>query len=360
MIIYIGTYTGGESQGIYVGDLDLDTGRLTLIDMTVPLENPSFLAVDSQRLRLYAVSEVSDFGGQPSGAISAFAIEPETGYLTLLNSKPSGGVGPCHVSLDPAGRFVLVANYGGGSVALLPLHEDGSLADAADVVLHKGSGSHPTRQGGSHAHFITMDPSGRYALAVDLGTDMIEVYEVDAPQGNLTLRPRSRTLVKAGAGPRHLAFHPSGDYAYVINELDSTLTAYECDSAQGGLSELRTVSTLPTGYTGPNFPADVHAHPSGLLVYGSNRGHDSIAVFSVDPETGLVSLRNTVPAGGQNPRGFAIDPTGSYLVVAHQDTGTVVTFKIHPVTGDLTPTGSCVHVPIPVCVKLLVHSGRDR
>lgn len=353
MVIYIGTYTSGKSHGLYVGNLDLATGSLTVTSTTVQLEHPSYLAVDPQRFRLYVLSEVSQFGEQHGGAVSAFALDPNTGTPTLLNSCSSGGEGPCHLSIDPAGRFILVANYGGGSVALLPLLEDGSLAQTVTVVSHEGSSVNTMRQNSPHVHFITMDPAGRYALAVDLGTDAIEVYEIDVVRGRLMSRPLSRTAVKAGVGPRHLAFHPTGRYAYVINELDSTLTAWQYDTAQGRLSEIQTLSTLPVGFTGPNYPADVHVHPSGSFVYGSNRGHDSIALFTINAETGTMSLRNIVPSGGRTPRGFAIDPTGAYLVVAHQDTDTITTFRIDPATGDLTPSGCTVRVPSPTCVKML-------
>jgi 6-phosphogluconolactonase len=351
--VYIGAYTDGKSQGLSLGDLDITTGQLTLTGTAASLPNPSFLAVDPQRLRLYSVSEVDDFGGQHSGAVSAYALDSDTGIPTLLNSRSSGGAGPCHLSVDPAGRFVLAANYGGGSVVLLPLLEDGSLAETSAVTSHAGSSVHPTRQSSPHAHFIAMDPASRYALALDLGTDAIEVYEVDVAQNRPALRPWSRIPVRAGGGPRHLEFHPTGRYLYVINELDSTLTAYRYDQQQGSLTEIQSLSTLPPGFTGSNFPSEIHFHPSGLFLYGSNRGHDSIAMFRVDPETGQMTLRDIAPACGRTPRGFAIDPTGAFVVAAHQNTDSIVTFTIDPVTGDLAPTGCRVRVPNPVCVRFL-------
>ncbi len=353
--VYIGTYTHGGGGGIYVGSLDADTGRLEVDETAVGgLENPSFLAVDGPRRRLYAVSEVGEFEGRPGGGVAAFALDPATGRPTRLNTRPSGGDGPCHLSVDPAGRFVLAANYGGGSVALLPLDADGSLSGAAgDVVPHLGAGVHPTRQEGPHAHSIIPDAAGRFALAADLGLDQILVYEVDAVRGRLLPLEASATPLRPGAGPRHLAFSPDGRCLYGINELDSTVTAWEYDGDRGRLREFQTVPTLPGGFTGPNFAADLRFHPSGRFLYGSNRGHDSLAVFAVEAGTGRLTPRGHVTAGGQTPRGFCLDPSGAYLLCAHQDSGTVAVFAVDPQTGDLRPTGHTARVPMPACVCVI-------
>lgn len=353
MRVYIGTYTKGQSEGIYVGRLDMDTGRLELTGAAGGVENPSFLAVDPQRHRLYAVGEVGEFAGQPVGAVGAFTLNPQTGQPHLLNSRPSGGAGPCHLSLDRDGRFVLVANYGGGTVALLPLEADGRLAEALDVVTHQGASVHPTRQDRPHAHSITPDPAGRYALAADLGVDQIFVYGLDIDSGRLITREPTGVSVTPGAGPRHLDFHPNKHHVYQVNEINSTLTVWDYDDKQGTLREVQTVSMLPAEFRGENTAADVHVHPSGRFVYASNRGHDSLAVFEIADETGRVTPRGHAPAAGANPRNFAIDPTGRFLLVAHQDSNTVVTLAIDPNTGALTPTGHIVTVPTPVCVQIV-------
>ena len=353
MLVYIGTYTHGASQGIYAGELDLASGRLTVADTAAAvLDNPSFLASHPQRHHLYAVSEVDAHAERPGGSVHAFALDPGTGRLTFLNRRPSGGAHPCHVSVDPAGRFVLVANYSGGTVALLPLEADGRLAERADVVSHEGAGPHPDRQDRPHAHAIILDPAGRYALAADLGIDKILAYEIDAVRGRLVPRGVAGTATP-GAGPRHLAFHPDRRRLYSLNELHSTVTAWEYAAAEGRLREIETVSALPDVFGGPSIAADIHVHPSGRLVYASNRGHDSLTVFAIDAETGRLTPRGHVPAGGQTPRNFAIDPTGTYLLVAHQDTDSVATFAIDAHTGALRLTGDVVRVPNPVCIELV-------
>ncbi len=357
MLVYVGTYTGGASEGIYVYRMDPASGALELASAATGVDNPSFLAIDPHHRRLYAVNELEESGGRPAGAVSAFSIDPETGGLTFLNRRSSQGPGPCHLGVDRTGRYVLVANYSGGSVSVLPVRKDGQLGEAASFVQHAGSSVDPERQAGPHAHSITLDPANRYAFVADLGLDGIMVYRFDAVRGKLEPADDARVRVKAGAGPRHFDFHPGGRYAYLINELDSTITAFAYDGAGGALRELQTVPALPPDYGGTSHCADIHVSPSGRFVYGSNRGHDSIVIFGIDEGTGRLTYLGHESTQGANPRGFAIDPTGAFLLVANQDTDTIVTFRIERKTGGLVPTGRVAEAPTPACLKLARRAG---
>jgi 6-phosphogluconolactonase len=355
--VYVGTYTGKESRGIYLLELDPASGALTPRGLAGELDNPSFLALHPDRPFLYAVSEVEQLGGQKTGAVAAFAIDPGTGKLRELGRRASGGTGPCHVVVDRRGKNVLVANYGGGSVAVLPVREDGHLKEASAVIRHTGSGPHPGRQEGPHAHSINLDAANRFALVADLGLDKVLVYRFDAGRGTLTPNVPPAASVPPGSGPRHLAFHPDGRHVYVINELSSTVTACGYDPEHGVLKEVQTVSTLPEGFKGENTTAEVQVHPSGKFLYGSNRGHDSIAVFAIDAGTGRLRPAGHESTRGKTPRSFGVDPTGTYLLAANQDSDSVVVFRIDPVTGQLRSTGSTARVPAPVCVQF-VAAGR--
>lgn len=350
--IYVGTYTSGASQGIYVGQLDLTTGGLRLDGVAAETKNPSFLAIHPSRRFLYAVGEIGDFAGKRTGAVSAFRIEPATGRLELLNQQSSGGGGPCHLVVDPTGRNALVANYGGGSVSVLPIGEDGGLEPATAFMQHQGASVNPRRQQGPHAHSINLDAANRFALVADLGLDKILIYRFDPAAGTLAPNEPAWASVAAGAGPRHFAFHPNGKFAYVINELHSTLTAFHYDAARGALVQVQTVPTLPAPVEG-NSTAEVQVHPSGRFVYGSNRGHDSIAVFAVDADNGRLTLVEHEPTQGKTPRNFGVDPTGRFLLACNQGSDTIVSFRIDPETGALTPTGHRLDVPAPVCVKFV-------
>ena len=350
--VYIGTYTRGDSQGIYHYRLDPASGKLTPAGVTTGVVNPSFLAVHPNRRFLYAVNEISNFQGKKCGGVGAFAIDPQSGALTLLNQQPSGGIGPCHLVVDERGKNVLVANYSSGSVCVLPIGTDGRLGDRTAFVQHEGSSVNPRRQKGPHAHSINLDRDNRFAVVADLGLDKILVYRFDAEGGSL--RPNVPPFASAapGAGPRHFAFHPAGQFAYVINEMASTVTAFSYNADRGLLDTIQTVSTLPKGFDGNNSTAEVQVHPSGKFLYGSNRGHDSIAVFRIDADSGGLSYVANRSTQGKTPRNFGIDPTGRYLLAANQGTGTVVVFCIDADTGDLSPTGNVANVPMPVCVKM--------
>ena len=353
LALYVGTYTSGGSEGIYLYRLDLADGSLKHAGTTAGVVNPSYLTLDARRRFLYAVNEVEEFGGAASGAVSAFAVDRRTGALSFLNQRASKGGAPCYVSVAADGKFVLVANYVGGNVAVLPVGRGGKLGEAVDVEQHTGAGPDRERQEAAHAHFITLDRENRFAYSCDLGTDKVMVYRFDRRTGSLSPNAPPSLSLKPGAGPRHLAFHPRGRFAYVLNELDSTVTALAHDPARGTLRELQTVSALPRDFAGANTGADIHLTPDGRFLYSSNRGHDSLARFAVNARTGALRPVGHTPTEGKTPRNFVIDPTGRFVLVANQKSDTVVTFRLDARTGALRPTGQTASVPSPVCLKLV-------
>jgi 6-phosphogluconolactonase len=349
--LYIGTYTWKASKGIYLSRLDLATGALEAPVLAATATNPSFLAIDPSQRFLYAVGEVDRFGGQKGGVLSAFAIDFQSGKLTLLNQQSTRGPGPCHVAVDRTGRWALVANYSGGSVACLPIQQDGRLGEASDFVQHKGSSVNPQRQQGPHAHAAYFDAHNRFVFMPDLGLDKVMIYRFDADNGKLTANDPAFVSMAPGAGPRHLAFHPNGHFAYVINEINSTVTVLAYDAARGALKPIESVSTLPEGFRGKSTCAEVVVHPSGKLLYGSNRGHDSIVAYAIDARTGKLRLIGHEPTQGKAPRNFAIDPSGAFLLAANQDGDNVVVFRIDAENGKLQATGHSIKVGAPVCVE---------
>jgi 6-phosphogluconolactonase len=351
--VYFGTYTGAKSKGIYVARFDTATGRLSEPELAAETKSPSFLAVHPNRRVLYAVGETTVRDGQRAGAVNAFAIAPKTGRLTWLNQQSSGGLGPCHLAVDAQGRCALVANYTSGSIASLPILPDGRLGPPASTRQHHGSGADPRRQAGPHAHCVVPDPGGRFALACDLGLDQVLVYRLDAGRATLTAHDPPFGAVPPGAGPRHLAFSPDGKFVYVINELGSSLTTFRFDPQRGELRAVQTISALPENFTGQNTCAEVQVHPSGRFVYGSNRGHDSIAVFAADKESGRLRLVEHQSSRGKSPRHFAIEPGGAWLLAENQGSDSVVVFQIDAPTGRLQPTGQSVTVGAPVCAVFL-------
>ncbi|MBI3836988.1 MAG: lactonase family protein [Planctomycetia bacterium] len=355
-LVYVGTYTGEKSQGIYAYRLDLASGKCKPLGLVAEVKSPSFLAVHPNRRFLYSINEINDFDGKPTGGVSAFAIDSTTGMLKFLNHQSSKGAGPCHLVVDKSGQTVLVANYGGGSVAALPIAADGSLSPAVSAIQHKGSSVNPARQKEPHAHSINVDPGNRFAVAADLGLDKLLVYRFDSITSKLSANDPPWAVVKPGSGPRHFAFHPSGKFGYVINEILCTVTAFSYDGQRGQLIERQTIATLPTGVQlKPEYStAEVQVHPSGKFVYGSNRGHDSITVFAVDDSDGTLRYVENKSTQGKTPRGFGIDPSGQLLLAGNQDSHTVVVFRIDPQTGRLTPTGQTLEVGSPVCVKFVM------
>ena len=348
--VYFGTYTSGRnaSKGIYRSILDTDMGELSAPVLAAKTENPSFLEIHPGGRFLYAVSES---GG--AGTVSAYAIDPDTGNLKLLNSRPSGGSGPCHVNIDRSAKNVLVTNYGSGSASVIPIAADGSLAEPTGFVQHEGSSVNPQRQKGPHAHSINVSPDNRFAFVTDLGLDKVMIYKLDVEKGTINANDPAFAKVKPGAGPRHFAFGADGRNAYVINELDGTVTAFAYEPASGTLTEIQTITTLPDGFTGPRSCAEVRVHPSGKFLYGSNRGHDSIAVYRIDPAKGTLTFVEHERAGIKTPRNFNIDPTGRFCLVANQGGNSVVVFRIDQKSGALEPTAHKISIARPVCIRFL-------
>lgn len=349
---YFGTYTSGKSKGIYVSRFDSGTGKFSTPELAAETKNPSFLAVHPSEQFLYSVGEVNDTQGKRAGAVNAYTVNAKTGQLTALNQQTSGGTGPCHVSVDATGKCVLVANYAGGSIAALPIQADGSLGEAATTIQHTGASVNPNRQTKPYAHFIVPTPDNRFALTCDLGLDKVLAYQLDPAAAKLTVSQPPSAMVPPGSGPRHLAISPDSKFIYVINELKLTISVFTFDPKTAAMSEVQTLSTLPADYASSDKDscAEIAVHPSGKFVYGSNRGHDSIAGFSVEPKTGKLTLGQHASTQGKTPRHFAIDPTGQWLFAENQNSDSVIGFAIDAATGKLKPTGESVTVGSPVCL----------
>jgi 6-phosphogluconolactonase len=355
ILVLFGTYTGAKSKGIYSARLDVATGALSRPELAGETANPSFLALHPTHDYVYAVNEIGEYDGKPSGSVSAFAFDRAAGTLKMLNRQPSVGAVPAHLVVDHAGRNVLVANYGGGSAAVLPISADGTLKPASAFVQHTGGSVNPERQKAPHAHSINVDGADMFAYVADLGLDKVMIYAFNSEKGTLVANDPPFATVQPGAGPRHLAIHPQGRYAYVINEMLCTITAFSRDPANGGLTTLQTISTLPEGQSVQKgySTAEVQVHPSGRFLYGSNRGHDSISVFSIDEASGRLTYVENRPTEGSTPRNFGIDPSGTYLLAANQRSDSVVVFRIDQQSGRLTPTGARIDIGAPVCVKFV-------
>jgi 6-phosphogluconolactonase len=363
--VYVGTYsepilfgTGqvlqGKGKGIYLFRFNAAKGALEPLAVKEGVRNSSYLAFDPARKFLYCVNEFKEYEGKASGAVSAFRINPETGALTYLNTKASHGTDPCHLIVDKTSKNVLVANFASGSVAVLPIDAEGALKEASCVIQHEGTSVDPTRQAGPHAHAVELSADNRYAFVPELGGDKVMIYALDAAKGKLTPNTNQPFVhVAPGAGPRQLVMHPNGKFAYLINELNSTMTAYGYDAGAGTLTELQTLPTLPADFKGHSTCAEVQIHPSGKFLYGSNRGHDSLAIYAIDPAKGTLTLVGHESTRGKIPRNFEVHPSGEFLAAANQDSNNVVMFRIDTKTGKLTPTGNVVEAGTPICVRFM-------
>ena len=345
-LVYVGTSTSKQDEGIYAAWFDASSGTIESLGLVESILNPSFLALSPGGQALYAVSE-----SDADGTVFAYQIDSETGGISEINRASTGGTGPAYVSIDQSGKWMLVANYGGGSTALLSLADDGSIEQLSDVVQHVGSGPNENRQRGPHAHFASFGPDNRFAYAVDLGTDRVLVYALDASAASLQGEDAIEVVLAPGSGPRHLAFHPTTHDAYVANELDGTVTAFHRDASTGGLTQFQKLSTLPTGFNGTSYSADIHVHPSGRWVYLSQRGDkNGIVVLEVSPTTGELSILDELNEGIVWPRNFTFDPTGAFLLVGNQRANNVSVIQVDHETGRLSSTGNSIEIPSPTRV----------
>ncbi len=357
-LAYVGTYTGPKSKGIYLYRLQTENNdvsqNVTLVPLGLAAEtaSPSFLELDPKRRLLFAVNEVAKFEGKPTGAVSSFSIDPATGKLKFINQRSSMGAGPCHLVLDQTGKYILVANYDTGSVAVLPVESDGHLGEACCFIQHSGKSVHE-RQQGPHAHCFTMSPDNRFAFVCDLGADKVFIYKFDAEHGKLTPAEPAFAALKPGSGPRHMAFHPNGRFAYVLNELKSAVTVFAYDSKTGALTELQTLSSLPAYYSGPNIAAEITVHPSGKYLYASNRGNNTVVLFDIDKEKGTLTWVEDQGTSGKTPRHFGIQPSAKHMAIANQDSDNIIVCRIDPANGRLKPSGVTVDAPSPTCVLFL-------
>jgi 6-phosphogluconolactonase len=351
--VYIGTYTGKGSEGIYSCRFNQETGELGKTELSAVTDNPSFISLDPTAKFLYAVNELDTWNHEPSGAVSAFSVNRESGKLDLLLQVSSLGKAPAHISMDHSGRYLLVANYTGGNIAVFPLGKNGLPGKQTAFMQHTGSGANAGRQSGPHAHFIKATSDNRFIMAADLGIDKIMIYRFDASNGSLTANDPAFVAVDSGAGPRHFAFHPSNDFLYILNELNSTITVFNYNKKTAAMASRQTVSTLPDNYTGFNTTAEIAVDAKGRFLYASNRGENTIVQFAIDPGNGELTPVRRVSSGGKTPRNFQIDPTGRWLLAANQDSDNIVVFRIEPKNGQLVQTSQSVKVFAPVCISFL-------
>ncbi len=356
-LVFVGTYTNLGAKGIYTCKLDCATGRLTELSVAEDSgPNPSFVAIHPNGKYLYSVAEVNDFGGDEAGGVNAYSIG-ENGKLTKINHRSTKGTGPCHLVVDQTGRYLIVANYAGGSVAMFEVENDGSLSEACDFHQHEGgSGVVEARQMEPHAHSVTISPDNKRVVVCDLGLDKVLVYDIDLENGKLMLNADSSADSRPGEGPRHFAFHPDGDVAFAINEIGMTISAYDFDADSGSLSESHWVSTVrpETTYSdGANSTADIHVSPDGRHVYGSNRGHNTLVIYGYHADSRMLYYIGHESTRGETPRNFQLDPTGTWVLAENQDSGTVHTFRRDADTGKLTHSGHMISIPGAVCIQMM-------
>jgi len=345
LTVYFGTHTAGPGKGFSVSHFNTTTGALSKPEFELETPAPAYFVIAPGGRRLYACNS--------TGFVSAYSIDPATAHLKPINQKPSGGGDPSYISLDQTGHYVFVANYDGGNIAAWALAPDGNLGERTAFVQHAGSSVNPQRQSHAYAHSIRVDPSNRFVLVADLGLDKLFVYKFDVKDGSLAANDPPFAKAAPGSGPRHVVFHPNGRWVYLITEMGSTIMLFDWDATRGALSEVQTVSTVPKDFQGASTCAEVQVDPSGRFVYASNRGRDSIAVFSVDQKTGRLTSIQDVPSGGQTPRNFDLDPSAHWLLVTNHGSNNAMVFRIDQRTGKLTPTGQPVDVPYPFCPRFL-------
>ena len=352
--VFVGTYTGGDSisKGVYSCEFDAETGKLSDPVLAAELINPSFLAIHPSGKYLYAVNEVSEGPGRGNGAVTALTINAD-GTLTKINHQASEGGAPCHCNVDATGTNLLIANYGGGNVAVYPISEDGSLKPVSCNIQHEGSSVDKSRQEAPHAHSINVSSDNKFAYAADLGLDKIMIYKLDAEAHTLSPANQPAALVTPGGGPRHFSIHPSGKFAYTNNEMTMVVTGFSRNPEDGSLRAIQEISTIPAGFNGRKSTAECLVHPSGKFLYVSNRGHETITAYTIDQETGLLTYVENEPTGGKEPRNFFIDPSGRWLLAENQNSDTVYVFSIDQNTGALKPTGDFVTVGRPVCIRMV-------
>ncbi|HWA10015.1 MAG TPA: lactonase family protein [Opitutaceae bacterium] len=347
MFVYFGSHRSGPHIGFSLAHFDTDTGVLTKPEFLLEARAPAYFVIHPDGRHLYTCNS-----GDP-GSAAAYEIDPHTGQLKFINRELAGGGDTSYLSLDHTGRYALVANYAGGNIAAFALRPDGGLGDWTAFAQHTGSGVNPQRQTHAYAHSIVLDPTNRFALVPDLGVDKVFVYRFNEKDGSLTPNTPAFTAVAPGSGARHIKFHPNGRWAYLINEMGCTVIAFSWDSARGTLAEFQTISTLPADFKGTSACAELEIHPNGRFLYGSNRGHDSLAVFAIDQETGRLTLLQHVPTQGKTPRNFALDPTSRWIICTNHDSNNAVVFRIDEATGRLTQAGDPVSVPYPFCERFL-------
>lgn len=354
-VVFIGTFKAEASKGIYAWTFDSDNGKLEPLGLVAAASRPFFLALHPNRRFLYAVSRPSPVDRQHIGVVLSYAIDSRNGKLTALNSLPSRGIDPAYLTVDRTGENLLVANFGTnggqGNVAVFPIRQDGGLAAASDFIQYEGTGVHPQRQQGPHSHAINATPDNQFVFVTDLGLDKLFSYRFDSRRGKLIPNDPPFAALHPGAGPRHLVFHPNGRLVYVVSEIQSTITTFAFDAHAGSLKERQTISTLPAGFQGVSSAAELLVHPRGRFLYASNRGHDSVVVFSIDSQAGTLSPIEWVPSQGKTPGNFGIDPSGGWLLVANQGSDSLVLFRLDENSGRLQATGQNFAVGTPSCVK---------
>jgi 6-phosphogluconolactonase len=360
-LIYVGTHAGTKRQakGVYLFRMRTSDDpnipefvKVTPLGVVAETVNPSYLEIDGKRRLLFCVNEVENFDGGKTGAVSAFSIDPDSGTLSLLNQRYSAGAGPCHLALDHSGKHLLVANAVGGSVAVLPVGADGKLGEATHVEQHAGKSVHPEHQNAPRPRGVTLSPDNRFAFVCDVGLDKVMIYAFDSKAGKLTPHEPPFAPLKPGAGPRRMLFHPKGRFAYVVNELDSTVTTFAYDAEAGALKELQSISTLPPYFDGPNTAAEIGIHPSGKVLLASNCGHHSVVLFTIDPGNGTLTYVEDQSTYGTSPRHFSLDTAGKHVVVANQDSGSILILRA-PENARVKPGGNVVETPSPTCAKFL-------